>query len=139
MKLPKRPLGEWEPKRTMNEDEFEKLVESILDGLPDEFAEKIENVEFIIEPRPSKSQVRALCGDKDALVMGLYQGVPLKDRSPTWYSGVLPDRIVLFQENIESAARRPGQIPAVLKRTVLHEIAHHFGITDKRLKELGVY
>ena len=98
---------------------FEHLVSEILDELPEEFSEKIENVEFIVEARPP---VR----DPKALLMGLYQGIPRSLRSPISYAGVLPDQIVVYQENIEAVAGKPGKIRDVLRHTILHEIAHHF-------------
>lgn len=123
----------------MRKAAFERLVQEILDELPEEFSEKIENVEFVVEPLPSVQNRRKLRIGKDTMLMGLYQGVPLPFRSPTSYAGVLPDEIVIFQANIEATAGRPARIRDVLRRTLLHEIAHHFGISDRRLRELGVY
>jgi predicted Zn-dependent protease with MMP-like domain len=111
---------------------FERLVSEILDELPEEFARKIENVEFVVEARPA-------FGDRKTLVLGIYQGIPRFVRSPTSYAGVLPDEIVIYHRNIEEEAGRPGRVREVLRHTILHEIAHHFGISDERLMELGVY
>jgi predicted Zn-dependent protease with MMP-like domain len=108
------------------------LVSEILDELPEEFAGRIENVEFLVEARPSMH-------DRKTLLLGLYQGIPQPFRSPTNYAGVLPDQIIIYQRNIEEEAGRPGRIRDVLRHTILHEIAHHFGISDGRLRELGVY
>lgn len=116
----------------MRKSAFERLVSEILDELPEEFMEKIENVDFVVEAFPPQK-------NQKTLLMGLYQGIPISVRSPTWYAGVLPDRIVIFQRNIETEAGRPARIREVLRHTLLHEIAHHFGISDRRLRELGVY
>lgn len=118
---------------------FEKMVEEILDELPEEFAEKIENVEFVVEARPDPETRRKFRLDDHSTLLGYYQGVPLKYRSPTWYSGVLPDRIVIFQETIEASVSKRGNLRDAVRRTILHEIAHYFGISDKRLREIGAY
>jgi predicted Zn-dependent protease with MMP-like domain len=110
---------------------FEKLVSEILEELPGKFLERIENVEFIVEPRPSK-------GDRSTLLLGLYLGTPLPLRSPTVYAGTLPDQIVIYQRNIEAEARRPRRIREVLRATLLHEIGHYFGMSERRLEELGL-
>jgi predicted Zn-dependent protease with MMP-like domain len=118
---------------------FERLVEEILDELPEEFADKVANVEFVVEDRCDSKTKEKMKIRSGVLLMGLYQGVPLKHRSPTWYAGVLPDRIVIYRENIEAVSRGPAQLREVLQRTIYHEIAHYFGISDQRLRELGVY
>jgi predicted Zn-dependent protease with MMP-like domain len=110
---------------------FERLVSEILDELPEEFAGKIENVEFLVEPRPA-------FGERRTLLLGLYQGIALPWRSPTSYAGALPDQIIIYQRNIEEEAGRPGRIREVLRTTLLHEIGHYFGMSEKRLKELGM-
>jgi predicted Zn-dependent protease with MMP-like domain len=122
----------------MRKAAFERLIQEILDELPEEFSEKIENVEFLVEPRPSIQDCRALDIDRNTLLMGLYQGIALPFRSPTQYAGALPDQIVIFQRNIEEDAGRPGKIRDVLRKTLFHEIGHYFGMTEERLAELGM-
>ena len=71
-----------------------------------------------------------------SILLGLYTGIPLTQRG-TGYAGVLPDRITIYQDNIERVADTPEAIRAQVRQTVLHEVAHHFGISDERLSELG--
>jgi predicted Zn-dependent protease with MMP-like domain len=123
----------------MTRESFEDLLDEILDGIPDEFADRLENVEFIVEDRPDRGTREEMNLTGSETLLGLYQGVPFSYRSPTWYAGVLPDRIVVYQKNIEASAGRPERVRAVLKRTLLHEIAHYFGISDRRLREIGAY
>ncbi|MFH1262106.1 MAG: metallopeptidase family protein [Pseudomonadota bacterium] len=122
----------------MRKAAFERMVGEILDELPEEFARRIENVEFLVEPRPSFQDLKGLGVARDELLIGLYQGTALPLRSPTSYAGTLPDQIVIFQKNVEEEAGRPGRIRDVLRTTILHEIGHYFGLSEKRLRELGV-
>ena len=90
-----------------------------------------------MEGSPTRDQETSAGGDPEGgLLMGLYEGVPLPERTST-YGGVLPDRITLFQDNIEAACETPEEMQEEIRTTVLHEIAHHFGLDDERLDELG--
>lgn len=123
----------------MTRAEFESIARAALDELPDEFAAKLENVDVVIEDEPDidSASKRGLGGR--GRLLGLYQGVPLKDRTH-YYGMVLPDKITLFQCNIERACRARGtDIRDAVKHVIQHEIAHHFGISDDRLRDLGVY
>ncbi len=115
---------------------FEGLVAQALDDLPDEFAEKIANVEVVIEDRPTPEDLQKRKLPPGALVLGTYRGIPLTEKS-VFRSFEMPPRIVIFQHSLEQFADTPQRIIAEVRRTVLHEIAHHFGISDKRLRELG--
>jgi len=119
--------------------EFEELVTDVLDNLPQEFKEKLENIDFVVEEQISaKALKRTGIGGKGRL-LGLYQGVPLKDRTH-YYGMVMPDKITLFKKNIEDECRSNGlDLREEVKHVIQHEIAHHFGISDKRLKDLGIY
>lgn len=118
-------------------EEFERLVAEAIEGLPAEFAEKLENVEVIVEdhPRPEDYDRRRL--PRGSILLGLYHGVPLTERS-AWASPLMPDRITIYQGSIERVAHTPAEIVKQVRGTVLHEIAHHFGISDERLRELGM-
>lgn len=108
---------------------FEQLVVEALDGLPPWVRERLENVEVLIEDDPP--------GDMPNL-LGLYQGVPLTRRAS--YSWALPDRITLFRSAIERVAGPDDEgLRRLVRHTVVHEIAHFFGISDARLRELGAY
>ena len=116
-------------------DAFEALVEQAFDELPAELASRVSNVDVVVQDLPGAEAAQATVGP-GALLLGLYQGIPLTQRGD-WYSAVLPDRITIYQANIERVAGSPEAIPALVRRTVIHEFAHHFGIDDARLEELG--
>lgn len=118
---------------TMSADEFEVAVEDALASIPDRLARAMDNVAVFIDddyvPGPGE--------DPDTVLLGLYEGVPLTERDSWWDAGSLPDRITIFREPIlEICASREDVIHEVAV-TVVHEIAHHFGISDARLHELG--
>lgn len=111
---------------------FERIVSEALEGLPSELGESISNVDIVVEGRPSREVAEAEGQD----LLGLYQGIPLTERGEGYF-GVLPDRIVLYRHNIERQARSNRDLKEIVRRTVIHEFAHHFGIDDDRLEELG--
>lgn len=108
-------------------DRFDDLVAEAIDGLPAWVLERLDNVEILVEEE-SPPDGRAL--------LGLYEGIPLTRRG-LGYSGVLPDRITLFRRTIESQARTRTELRHLIRETVVHEVAHYFGISDDRLDELG--
>ncbi|MFN2188027.1 MAG: metallopeptidase family protein [Candidatus Promineifilaceae bacterium] len=122
----------------MNRPEFEILVAQALDSLPEFIQEKMTNVEVLIEPAPTRQALVKAGVPTGHTLLGLYQGIPLTERTHN-YSIVPPDTITLYQRPIERAAGDPDQVRGVIKRTVMHEVAHHFGISDDRLRELGAY
>ncbi len=116
-------------------DEFEVLVGEALDELPPELMKVISNVQVVVQDLPGPESDGARLAPH-ALLLGLYTGIPLTQRG-MGYAGVLPDRITIYQDNIERVAPTPEAIRAQVRQTVLHEFAHHFGISDDRLSELG--
>lgn len=118
--------------------DFETLVAQALESLPEEIARYLDNVDVIVEWAPSPEQLRRVGLQPPQTLLGLYEGVPLTQRTSN-YGLVLPDHITIFQQPIEQLCRTPQQIRAQVRRTVIHEIAHHFGISDERLHELGAY
>ena len=123
----------------MNQKEFEELVIKAIDELPDDFKSKLENVDIVIEDQPDMELAKKLKLGSRGRLLGLYQGVPLKARTH-YYGMVLPDKITLYQINIENTCRREGiDLYGEVKHVLEHEIAHHFGISDQRLKDLGTY
>jgi predicted Zn-dependent protease with MMP-like domain len=121
----------------MESKEFEDVVAGVLDNLPADFAEKLENVEVVVEDLPTKADLETAGVGEGLTLLGLYHGVPLSQRG--WhYMLVLPDRISIYREPIERVCRG-SKVPVdeMIRRVVLHEIAHHFGIPDERLRELG--
>lgn len=107
-------------------ERFERLVADALDSLPTEFGEAMENVAVVVEDR-------AVGGN----LFGLYQGIPLTKRGPQSYRWVMPDRITLYQDTICRVCTTEAEVVAQVRKTVIHEVAHHFGISDPRLDELG--
>ncbi len=123
----------------MKHKEFETLVTKALDELPNDFKDKLENVDIVIEDEPNMGTARALGLGTMGRLLGLYQGVPLKNRTH-YYGMVLPDKITLYKANIERVCSQTGGGPyEEIKHVLQHEIAHHFGISDKRLKDMGTY
>ena len=123
----------------MERKEFESKVFKALDELPEAFKDKLENVDIVIEDKPNMDTVKALGLGCRGRLLGLYHGVPLKARTH-YYGMVLPDKITLYKSNIARACRLRGlDIYEQIKHVLQHEIAHHFGISDQRLKELDTY
>ena len=118
----------------LTDADFESLVTDALDGLPAALAERMSNVEVTVEDVPG-AEAGEFSVDGENL-LGLYHGIPLTDRSEA-YSGVLPDRITLYKNNLERRASTKEDLRDAVRRTVIHEVAHHFGIDDDRLEELG--
>ena len=119
-------------------DEFEQLVVQALDDLPEFFQQKLQNIEVVVAEWPTPAELNAVGMKSGQLLLGLYQGVPLTKRT-TNYNLVLPDKVTIFQGPIERVCRTRSQVIRQVQRTVKHELAHHFGISDDRLRELGAY
>jgi predicted Zn-dependent protease with MMP-like domain len=123
----------------MEQKEFEKLVKRALKSLPGEFKEKLDNVDVVIEDEADIDRARKLGLGSMGRILGLYQGVPLKERTH-YYGMVMPDKITLFKNSIERSCEESGKdIYDEIKHVLKHEIAHHFGISDKRLRDIGTY
>jgi predicted Zn-dependent protease with MMP-like domain len=110
-------------------NEFEESVQAAIETLPDDLRESMSNVAIVVEDEPPPGQP----------LLGLYEGVPLTRRT-TAYSGVAPDKITISRGPLERLyGRDPELLRDQIRRVVLHEIAHHFGISDERLRELDRY
>lgn len=119
----------------MDRERFKRLVEMAIEALPEEFRDRLENIAVVVEDSPSPYQLsKARLGPAHTL-LGLYEGVPLTKRTRS-YGMVPPDKITIFQKPIESRCRDDAEITAEIQEVVRHEIAHHFGIGDARLKEI---
>ena len=109
--------------------DFEQEVQAAIDELPADLRNAMSNVSIVVEDEPPDGQP----------LLGLYQGIPLTERT-SWYSGVLPDKISIYRGPLERlCGRDPARLRVQIRRVVLHEVAHHFGISDKRLVELDRY
>lgn len=122
----------------MDEEAFNQLVADALDTLPPPFPDMLNNVEVIVLPHAGPEHRRVVQLKPWQTLYGLYQGVPLTERTHA-YGLVVPDTIFIFREPLLRDFPAPEALRAQVRRTVLHELAHHFGISDERLRELGAY
>jgi predicted Zn-dependent protease with MMP-like domain len=116
--------------------EFEELVEAALAELPPQFAAVLEEVPVEVSDRPTIAQLRRMNIREGELLLGLYQGRPRTHRSVE-DSGTIPDVIYIFQDSIQAVSRDRDSLIAQVRKTVLHEIGHHFGLSESDLKKLG--
>ena len=114
-------------------EQFEALVADALDALPPDLGKMMDNVAVLVEEWPSAEQLGGVRGT----LLGRYEGVALTRRSPRGYVGAMPDRIFIFQGPICERSGNEQELRALVSRTLIHEVAHHFGISDPRLTELG--
>lgn len=121
----------------MQRQRFERLVLRALRDLPSPFAERLENVDVVVKRRPDLHDRRTAGARPGESFYGLYEGTPLTERDHS-FGLVLPDKITIFREPLERDFRDEGELVAEIRRTVLHEIAHYFGIPDERMEELGL-
>lgn len=112
----------------LTREEFEDAVADALDTIPAELARLMDNVVVLVEDDPPSGS---------AELLGLYEGTPLTERDSWWGAGSLPDRIMIFRNPILAVCSTPDEVVDEVRVTVVHEIAHHFGIDDARLDELG--
>jgi predicted Zn-dependent protease with MMP-like domain len=106
-------------------ERFEEMVATALDGLPEELGRLMSNIAVTVQHQPGPPGL-----------LGLYQGIPLTRRT-TGYAGVLPDRITIYRPAICAVCASEAEVVAEVRRTVIHEVGHHFGIGDARLRDLG--
>jgi len=111
----------------ISDDDFDDLVSQALDTIPEAFWERVENVVVMVEDEPDPEEPNLL---------GVYDGIPLSERD-SWYSGVLPDRVLLFRRPLKEFCRDREELAEEIVVTVVHEIAHFFGIEVDHLDELG--
>src|SRR6476661_7267236 len=115
---------------------FAELVERALSELPPQFASALEEMRLEIRDRPTRKELKSVGLDEDNLLLGLYHGVALPDRSVE-HSGRMPDVIYIFQEDCEQACDSEEELVREVRITVLHEIGHHFGLDEDDLESLG--
>ena len=108
---------------------FDELVAEAMDSLPEWVLDRLENVEILVEERPPR---------REPNLLGVYHGIPLTKRG-AGYAGVLPDMITLYRGSIEGAARDEDHLRSLIAHTVEHEVAHFFGISDDRLRDMDAY
>ena len=122
----------------MERAEFEIIVEQAFERLPENFKKAIENVGVIVEDYPTEEIVKNMKLPSKYHLLGLYQGVPLTGRG-TWYgmTPVSPDKISLYQRNIEAQCRTESEIEPAIYDVLVHEIGHYFGMNEQQIRSAG--
>lgn len=122
----------------IDRDAFEALMHDAVDALPRSFRERIENLTFAVQDYADPSDFGLTGTSRGGTLLGVYRGVPLTHRT-SGYNLTMPDTIVIFQGPLQRMARDADHLAELVAHTVRHEVAHHFGISDRRLRELGAY
>ncbi|MBZ5513548.1 MAG: metallopeptidase family protein [Acidobacteriia bacterium] len=112
----------------MDRERFEKLVEEALGRLPEYFRSKLTNIAILIEDRPRRGKPRG------GILLGLFHGIPLTQKST--FQMALPDRIIIYQKNIERLCATDEEIRREIRATVLHELGHYFGLSEEELRDM---
>ena len=120
----------------LRQDEFEDLVMDAIGELPQELLARLDNVAIVVQKWPNRDQMDEAELEHRGELLGLYEGIPLTDREG--YNLVLPDKITIFQGPVEAMCHTREEMAREVRVTVAHEIAHHFGIDDERLEEMGL-
>ncbi|HBP01079.1 MAG: hypothetical protein UY41_C0001G0017 [Candidatus Moranbacteria bacterium GW2011_GWE1_49_15] len=120
----------------ISRERFEQVVDEGIGGIPEKFLAKLDNLVIVIEDEPTSAQRRELELRSGWTLFGLYEGVPQAERGDH-YTNVLPDKITIFQKPIEEEAESLEDIREIVKETVWHEIAHHFGLDEDEVEEAG--
>ena len=119
----------------MERERFEQLASEAVEGLPQQFKDKLENVAVVIQYWPSGRQLRSVGLREREQLLGLYEGVPMTAFGRN-HATILPEKITIFQRPIELAYRTEEHIVQGIEETVLHEIAHHFGMSDEHIRDI---
>ncbi|MHC2994090.1 MAG: metallopeptidase family protein [Candidatus Atribacteria bacterium] len=119
----------------VTDEEFEELVKEAVNSLPEKFKEKMENIAVVIEDLPSQELLMEMKIKSPYGLLGLYRGVPYTRRG-IWYRNVLPDKIIIFKRPIEVRCRNKEDIKESVRRVVIHEIGHYFGLGEVDLRKI---
>src|SRR3989344_4906307 len=120
----------------MHDEEFEKYIKEVIESLPKEFAGLMENVVIFVEELPTQGQINILRKrGEGGILLGLYEGIPRTRRGRYGIGETLPDRISIFKNAILMISNSPDEIKENIRNTVIHEIAHHFGLSDEDIKK----
>jgi predicted Zn-dependent protease with MMP-like domain len=136
MRMARRPRGSSRIRRLASSGRFEELVGRALDAIPDPFARALDEVAIVIDDAPSPLQRRESGLRPDEDLYGLYEGVPRTEYAADW--SFVPNKITLFRLALEEDFTDPTELESEVRITVIHELAHHLGIDDSRLHDLGV-
>ena len=122
--------------KPLDDTAFERIVRDAIEALPEEFLARLENVDVVVEDRPSPEQRERNDVADDETLLGLYEGVPLTERHG--YNMVVPDRITIFKRPLEEECANETELAMAVQQTVVHEVAHYFGISDEKLDAMGL-
>ena len=136
MRMARRPRGSSRIRRPSSNGRFEELVGRALDSIPEPFARALDEVAIVIDDEPSSLQRRESGLQPDEDLYGLYEGVPRTEYAADW--SFVPNKITLFRLALEEDFTDPAELEEEVRITVIHELAHHLGIDDSRLHDLGV-
>ena len=119
----------------MTREKFEQIALAAYDALPDDFHDTIDNVYIVVEDYPSEATQKKMKVSQHGL-LGLYEGIPLTERG-TWYGSVpvLPDKITLYQKNIEAVCRDEEEMELRIMEVLFHELGHYYGMDEKQVRE----
>lgn len=119
---------------TLKKDQFEEIAQVAFDSLPEEFRNRIDNVHIVVEDYPSDDVLDKMKGSRNSL-LGLYQGTPLPHRN-SWYgtAPTTPDKITLYQKNIEAVCRTDAEVEHRILEVLYHEIGHYFGMNEREIR-----
>lgn len=120
----------------VSDEQFDHLIQRAITELPQEYIKNLDNVVITYADEPTPEQLTKQGVRQGSLLLGLYEGIPRTARYNSSYSGVLPDKITLFKLPIQQVAHDDTQFYAQIKRTLWHEIAHHYGLDHDRIHEL---
>lgn len=120
----------------LTREQFERAVEDALRSIPEQFAPYMERLLVEVQDQPDRATLRDLDLDDPRELLGLYQGTPLTQRSVEM-PPMMPDRVLIYQRNLESICRSRAELVEEIRATVLHEVGHHFGMDEDALDELG--
>ena len=119
----------------VTEEEFEELVTEAISTLPEKFRERMENIVVVVESLPSQDLLREMKIKSPYGLLGLYRGVPYTRRG-IWYRNVMPDKIIIFKKPIEVRCKNKEEIKESVRRVVIHEIGHYFGLGEADLRKI---
>ena len=122
---------------SISREQFERLVHKALSDIPPDIRLSIQNVDIVVDNVASMNQIAGTGIENEMELLGLYEGIPITERYG--YDMVLPDKITLFQKPIEAICDNQEQITEEISKTLIHEIAHHFGLDDNHLDQLKRY
>jgi predicted Zn-dependent protease with MMP-like domain len=122
----------------MTREEFEHLAQSVFDSLPEKFRSAVENVRIVIDDGEPWVVSKRRGYHSQGILLGLYEGIPINRRGSDYgVTPVIPDTITLFQRSIESVSRSDEEVKATLRDTLIHEIGHYFGMSEKQIRDAG--